>query len=229
MRRHQIVAALAGALLALPLHAAPGDIPEKRLFGNYDRKQIVPPQAAPVETRTSPTSTAPSTRTASPTPTRSDTEKSGSTKLSPGNERIAYAIAKGALAEHGIKNPTQEQIKTAMRGGTVTTKSGERITMPGVLKLREKGMGWGQIAQQHGFKLGEVMGRGHDKHHHHKHAHRHDHKKHHHDWKHHAKHGDWKHHGRPDFHRTKYERPEKFERPQKHERPERPERHGRGR
>lgn len=87
--------------------------------------------------------------------------------------------------------------------------------MPGVLRMRAEGMGWGLIAQQHGFKLGEVMGRGHDKHH--KHAVRHEHKH------------DVKHHGKPDLHRAKYERPEKFERPHKHERPERPERPGRGR
>ena len=195
MLRHQMLAALSGALLAMPLQAAPGEIPEKRLFGKYDKYQ------APMA------STTPDTKNASTTPTRTQTTESPATKLSPGNERIAYAIAKGALAEHGIKNPTQEQIKTALNGGTVTTKSGERVTMPGVLKLRDKGMGWGLIAQKHGFKLGEVMGRGHDKH---------DNR---------AKHA----HGKPDFHRTKHERPEKFERPHKHERPERPERPGRGR
>lgn len=248
MRRHQIVAALTGALVALPLQAAPGDIPEKRLFGKYDKYQAAP-QAAPAAT----TSTAP-TKTASTPPKQTHTQKMDG-QLSPGNQRIAYAIAKGALAEHGIKNPTREQIRTAMSGGTVTTKSGERVTMPGVLKLRHKGMGWGQIAQKHGFKLGEVMRHhhderhkhahkhDHDKRHHHKHADRHHHHgKHHHDWKHHKheradwkhdKHerADWKHH-RPDFHRTKYERPQKFERPHKHERPERPERpekHGRSR
>ena len=212
MRRHQILAALAGALLALPLQAAPGDIPEKRLFGSYDKYK-----AAPQSTTVAPTAAKTTTTGKSVSATPTGAEKTGghTTKLSPGNERIARAIAKGALAEHGIKNPTEKQINTALSGGAVTTKSGKEVTMPGVLRMRAEGMGWGLIAQQHGFKLGEVMGRGHDKHH--KHAVRHEHKH------------DVKHHGKPDLHRAKYERPEKFERPHKHERPERPERPGRGR
>lgn len=235
MIRYPILAGLAGALLASPLQAAPGDIPEKRLFGNYDRKEVFAPKPAPVETRTVGSSTAPATRTASNTSAHKTHGKTP--RLSPGNERIAHAIAKGALAEHGIHNPTQEQLKAALNGGTVTTKGGQRVTLPGVLKLRASGMGWGLIAQKHGFKLGEVMRHDHkDKHH--KHAHkRDDDDKRHHKHAHHKhrdkhEHADWKHHGRPHFHWAKYERPEKFERPHKHERPERPERperHGRGR
>ena len=131
-------------------------------------------------------------------------------KMGWGNVDHALALAKATLAEHGIRNPTPEQIKAALNGGKITTKSGQQVMLPGVLKLRASGMGWGEIAHKLGFKLGDL-----------KRA----------DWKHEQRHdrkherADWKRHDKPDFHRTKFDRPErhdKFERPQ---RPERPERH----
>ena len=126
--------------------------------------------------------------------------KPATDKMGYGNVDIALALAKASLAEHGIHNPTPEQIKAALNGGTVTTKSGQRVTLPGVLKLRASGMGWGQVAHKLGVKVGDVKGHGH--------AHK----------KHDVKH----HHQRPEFHHAKFERPERAHRP---ERPERPERH----
>jgi hypothetical protein len=126
-------------------------------------------------------------------------------KMGYGNVDIALSLAKASLAEEGIRNPTPEQIKAALNGGTVTTKSGQRVALPGVLKQRASGMGWGKVAQANGFKLGEVMR---DK------GHRHGHK-----------HGDWK-HDRGDYHKARYDRPErphKIDRPERFERPERPE------
>jgi hypothetical protein len=161
------------------------------------------------------------------------TSKRGSTttfssptgKMGWGNVDIALSIAKTTLADHGIRNPSPAQIEAALNGGTVTTKSGEQVKLPGVLKLRAKGLGWGQISQKHGFKLGEAMRDDH----HHRRKHEHGDRKHHNkhaDWKRDRHHADWK-HDRGDFHRTRFERPErphKFDRP---ERPERPERHHR--
>jgi hypothetical protein len=175
-------------------------------------------------------------------------------KMGYGNVDISLSLAKATLADHGIHRPTPEQIKAALNGGTITTKSGERVALEGILKQRASGMGWGQVAQANGFKLGEVMrhkhhrhdgkhhdgkndhkhagGKHHHKHsdwkHHHKHADReHDHRdRHHADWKHDRHHADWK-HDRGDFHRVRFDRPDhphKFDRP---ERPERPERHHR--
>ena len=160
--------------------------------------------------------------------------KPATDKMGYGNVDLALGLAKASLAEHGIHNPTPEQIKAALNGGTVTTKSGQRVSLPGVLKLRASGMGWGQIAHKVGVKVGDVKGHGHahkkhdDNRKHVKHEHKHD-------WKHDHKH-DHKHvkhhHDRPEFHRAKFERPErpqrpeKIERPQRPERPERPERHG---
>ena len=70
----------------------------------------------------------------------------------------------------------------------------------------------GQIAHKLGVKVGDVKGHGHA---HKKHEHKHEHVKHN---KHeHVKH----HHDRPEFHRAKFERPERPTRPEKIERPQR--------
>lgn len=163
-----------------------------------------------------------------------------------GNVDIALGLAKASLLERGIRNPTPDQIEAALNGGTVMTRSGERVRLSGVLKLRASGLGWGQVAHKLGFELGDVMRAHKDRKHDHKHAERkHDHKHAHnnhkrHDrhWKHERKHNssEWKHarahDGRHDFHRTRLERPgrpHKIDRPERSERPhrpERPERHG---
>ena len=151
---------------------------------------------------------------------RIDLSKNGTTvsftpatgKMGWGNVDHALALAKASLAEHGIRNPTPDQIKAALNGGTITASSGKRVQMTGVLQMRARGMGWGEIAHRLGVKHGDA-----------KHA-RHGHK--------HAQHGHERHdhkyaHERADFHRTKFERPErpeKVERPNKPERPQRPER-----
>lgn len=58
-----------------------------------------------------------------------------------GNVDNAIAIAERLLKEQGITDPTPAQLEAAMLD---------------VLKLRADGMGWGQIANSLGFKLGEV-------------------------------------------------------------------------
>jgi hypothetical protein len=143
-------------------------------------------------------------------------------KMGFGNVNIALSLAKASLAEQGIHRPTPQQIEAALNGGTITTKSGEKVTLPGILKQRASGMGWGKIAQANGFKLGELMR--------HKHAEFRHHHRHHADFKHHKhhraefQHARFERHDRP--HRfERHERPEKFQRV---ERPERPERHRRG-
>jgi hypothetical protein len=174
-------------------------------------------------------------------------------KMGWGNVAHALALAKASLADHGIRNPSPEQIKAALNGGTIMTKSGERVTLPGVLKLRASGMGWGEIAHKLGFKLGDLKRPDkHDKHadrkhddkrhdhkhgdrhhgdkrHDHKHADRHDGK--HHDHKHvhdrpHHKHADWRDH-RKHVDWKHDGRPDfhraKFERPHRSEKFERPE------
>jgi len=207
MSRQQIVAALASAatLIAFPLHATTRTEsdhgPEKRLIEKYERFAGSERNARELVDGLR-------------NDTQIDLSKGGKTtsftpatgKMGWGNVDHALALAKASLAEQGIRNPTPEQIKAALNGGTITTKSGQRVTMPGVLKLRASGMGWGQIAHKLGFKLGDLKRA--DKHHEHKHAH-------------------GKHDGKPEFHRASFERPhkpEKVERPEKFERPQRPER-----
>jgi hypothetical protein len=79
-------------------------------------------------------------------------------KMGYGNVNIALAMAEKSLAEAGIKDPTAEQLKTALMGGTITTKTGT-VKLEGVLQMRADGMGWGQIANKMGFKVGEVVGK----------------------------------------------------------------------
>ena len=61
--------------------------------------------------------------------------------------RPRSSLAKYQLAQQGITNPTPEQLKTALNGGTITY-NGKTVEYQGVLQMRADGMGWGQIAQQ---------------------------------------------------------------------------------
>ena len=80
------------------------------------------------------------------------------TKMGYGNVHIALAMAEQSLKDQGITNPTAEQLKAALNGGTIKTASGE-VKLAGVLQMRADGMGWGQIAQELGFKVGDVVGK----------------------------------------------------------------------
>lgn len=74
-----------------------------------------------------------------------------------GNVTKSMALAQRQLAAAGIGNPTPEQVKAALNGGTVTVGSGadaRTVEMQGILKLRSQGMGWGRIAHTVGVKPG---------------------------------------------------------------------------
>jgi hypothetical protein len=207
MLKHPALAALAAAALALPLQAlAYGDSwrwerhddrrsqgPEKRLVEKYDRFAGSDKNARELVDGLRNDSQIELSKGGKTTTFKPATDQMGY-----GNVDLALGLAKASLAEHGIHKPTPEQIKAALNGGTVTTKSGQRVSLPGVLKLRASGMGWGQVAHKLGVKVGDVKGHGRahrkdDDKHHHKHA-KHDHRKHvKNDHKHkHDKH-DWKH------------------------------------
>jgi hypothetical protein len=81
---------------------------------------------------------------------------STTTKLGTGEVNIALSLAKTSLAQQGITQPTPAQIAAALNGGTVTTAKGTQ-TLSGVLTQRQSGMGWGQIANAMGVKLGSVV------------------------------------------------------------------------
>ena len=63
-------------------------------------------------------------------------------KMGFGNVKIALALAEADLKKQGISNPTPSQIKAEM------TK---------ILQERADHKGWGQIAQERGFKVGDLM------------------------------------------------------------------------
>src|SRR5258705_6037015 len=78
-----------------------------------------------------------------------------------GNVYISLALAKQQLSTLGITQPTPQQLQAALTGGTITQTTGTGATaattttdLQGVLTMRSQNMGWGQIAQKLGFKLG---------------------------------------------------------------------------
>ncbi|MFC5300833.1 hypothetical protein [Azospira restricta] len=73
-----------------------------------------------------------------------------------GNIRIAMSLAEAQLASQGITNPTPTQLQGALMG-TTTGTGADATTTQGILQMRASGMGWGQIANSMGFKLGPVM------------------------------------------------------------------------
>ncbi len=81
-------------------------------------------------------------------------------KMGFGNVYISLALAKQQLYQMGITQPTPEQLHAVLMGGTVTNGSGLTATstdVQGILQMRSEGMGWGEIAQKLGYKLGPVM------------------------------------------------------------------------
>ena len=89
----------------------------------------------------------------STTNTTSTTFSPGTKPMGYGNIRIALSLAKTQLASQGITNPTPEQLQGALIGTSGTTGTATQ----GVLQMRASGMGWGQIANSMGVKLGAVM------------------------------------------------------------------------
>lgn len=78
-------------------------------------------------------------------------------KMGWGNVKISLGLAQDALLRAGITDPTAAQLQTALLGGTITKADGTTVTLKGVLQMRADGMGWGQIAQAGGTKVGPVV------------------------------------------------------------------------
>ncbi|MPZ78557.1 MAG: hypothetical protein GEU77_18800 [Deltaproteobacteria bacterium] len=100
--------------------------------------------------------TIPNTTPASPPVTTTTTIVPPTGKMGFGNVYTSLAVAKEQLAQLGINQPTPQELQAALTGGTVTTGT-ETTTLQGVLTMRSQNMGWGQIAQKSGFKLGPVI------------------------------------------------------------------------
>ncbi len=111
------------------------------------------------------------TTTPSPTPGGLPVTTTTTTVITPptghmgfGNVYISLALAKQQLSTLGITQPTPEQLQAALTGGTITQTTGSGATatttttnLQGILTMRSQHMGWGQIAQKLGFKLGPVI------------------------------------------------------------------------
>jgi hypothetical protein len=78
-------------------------------------------------------------------------------KMGHGNVFTSLALAKQQLGQMGISQPTPQQLQAALTGGKITTSTGTETELYGILRMRSEGMGWGQIAQQQGTKLGPVI------------------------------------------------------------------------
>jgi hypothetical protein len=87
-------------------------------------------------------------------------------KMGHGNVYISLALAKQQLGAVGITEPTPQQLQAALTGGQVTTTTGTTGTgtpmtskqnLDGILTMRSQNMGWGQISQKLGYKLGPVI------------------------------------------------------------------------
>jgi hypothetical protein len=77
-------------------------------------------------------------------------------KMGLGEVDIALAFTEAQVTELGLASPTPGQIKAALVGGEVqygdATPKASKL-LPGILALRARNMGWGQIAIQLGYKL----------------------------------------------------------------------------
>lgn len=72
-----------------------------------------------------------------------------------GNVRITLRLAQAQLNQMGITQPTTEELSAVLIGGDI---NGTQVD--GILTLRADGMGWGQIAQEYGMTVGQLMGKG---------------------------------------------------------------------
>ena len=98
-----------------------------------------------------------STGTDGTTSTSSTSFESPTGKMGNGEVSISLGLAKEQLNQYGVTEPTAEELQAALVGGEITTQSGGTTQLDGVLTMRSEGMGWGQIAQEYGTKLGHVI------------------------------------------------------------------------
>ena len=135
-------------------------------FGSFlgpDSKAVVTGLRNGTPIKLTTTTTTPGSTSASPPVTTMNTTviNPPTGKMGFGNVYISLALAKQQLGQMGITQPTPEQLNAALTGGTITTSTGTgtatKTDLPGILTMRSQHMGWGQIAQKLGFKLGPVV------------------------------------------------------------------------
>jgi len=78
-------------------------------------------------------------------------------KMGYGDVKIALSLAEASLAKAGIADPTAAELEAALNGGKLVMTDGSTVDLKGVLAARASGEGWGRIAKDMGFKLGDVV------------------------------------------------------------------------
>lgn len=78
-------------------------------------------------------------------------------KMGWGNVFISLALAKNALTQAGITDPTAADLQAALVGGDIVAGDGKTVSLAGILNQRASGLGWGQIAQSYDTKLGPIV------------------------------------------------------------------------
>ena len=174
MLKHTPLAFAGAALLALPLQALPTSDrydwdkrdyrwerndrgqdhgPEKRLVEKYDRFAGSDRNARELVEGLRNDSQIDLTKGGKTTSFKPATDKMGY-----GNVDLALSLAKASLAEHGIRNPTPEQIKAALNGGAITTKSGQRVDASRRAEAARERHGMGPGRAQAGRESGRREG-----------------------------------------------------------------------
>ena len=74
-----------------------------------------------------------------------------------GNIRIVLSLAEAQLKTEGYSQATAQQLQMVLMGDMSGSTAQSTSQAQGILTMRASGMGWGQIAQAMGFKLGPVM------------------------------------------------------------------------
>lgn len=111
-------------------------------------------QGTAFDLATETTTTDPTTNTTT-TATTTTTIDPPTGTLGYGNVRITLRLAQSLLSQQGITQPTAEELSAVLLGGDL---NGTAVS--GILTMRAEGMGWGQIAQQYGMTVGQIMGKG---------------------------------------------------------------------
>jgi hypothetical protein len=71
-----------------------------------------------------------------------------------GNVRLTMKLTQANFERLGIDQPTNEQLSAMLVGGEI-----DGVQWEGILNERATGAGWGEIAKQYDFRVGELMGK----------------------------------------------------------------------
>jgi hypothetical protein len=76
--------------------------------------------------------------------------------LSYGEARYALKLAQGRLAQDGVTQPNPAQLQAALYGGNLDTQNGPKV-LAGVLPQHARGVSWGNLAQDAGMSVEDLI------------------------------------------------------------------------